>query len=83
MSQHRLSPIASRPSASAVAGEKSHALPDPIPEENVKTVKDNQDEKTPSVEKSGWLSSLKLDMTKTEWDILIASTCLKLLLFPA
>ena len=83
MSQHRLSPIATRPSTSAVTGEKGHTLPDSIPEESTAANNAVKEETEKVAGKLGWLSSLKLDMTKTEWDILIASICLKLLLFPA
>ncbi len=83
MSQHRLSPLATRPSSSTIPSEKSHAVPDSIPEESAAASKDVQGEEEKPIAKSGWLSSLKLDMTKTEWDILVASTCFKLLLFPA
>ena len=85
MSQHRLSPITTRPSSNALPGEKSTALPDAIPEESAATSKEADakiEEDKPAAER-GWFSLLKLDMTKTEWDILIASTCFKLLLFPA
>ena len=79
MSQPRLSPILTRSSSGLPGGEKAHPLPDAIPEES--TAKDGQDvvPETKPV-RFAWL---KLDMTKSEWDILIASTCLKLLLFPA
>ncbi|KAI0722868.1 glycosyltransferase family 57 protein [Earliella scabrosa] len=81
MSQHRLSPVATRPIPTADVGEKTHTLPDPIPEEGATASKETSDA-APPTRSSRW-SWLRLDMTKTEWDILVASTCLKLLLFPA
>ncbi|KAI0660881.1 glycosyltransferase family 57 protein [Cubamyces menziesii] len=78
MSQPRLSPILTR-SSGLPGGEKAHPLPDAIPEES--STKDSQDAVAETM--PGRFAWLKLDMTKTEWDILIASTCLKLLLFPA
>lgn len=85
MSQHRLSPITTRLSSNALPGEKSTALPEAIPEESAAAGKETEtkaeEDKPPAG--SGWLTLLKLDMTKTEWDILVASTCFKLLLFPA
>ena len=82
MSQRRLSPIATRPSSNAIPEEKSHAVPDSIPEESAAPRKEVENEEKP-IARSGWLPPLTLDMTKTEWDILVASTCFKLLLFPA
>ena len=79
MSQPRLSPILTRSSSGLPGGEKAHPLPDAIPEEG--STKDSQDAVAETM--PGRFAWLKLDMTKTEWDILIASTCLKLLLFPA
>ncbi|KAI0750909.1 glycosyltransferase family 57 protein [Daedaleopsis nitida] len=81
MSQSRSSPVATRPISTVGTGEKLHAVPDFIPEENATASKDSNE--TAPVPSSGRFSWLKLDMTKTEWDILVASTCLKLLLFPA
>ncbi len=81
MSQHRQSPVATRPILNLTAGEKAHPLSDSIPEESATASKDNKDA-APTPESGRW-SWFKLDMTKTEWDILVASTCLKLLLFPA
>ena len=79
MSQPRLSPILTRSSSELPGREKAHPLPDAIPEES--TTKDSQDVVVET--KPGRFAWLKLDMSKSEWDILIASTCLKLLLFPA
>ncbi|KAI0776009.1 glycosyltransferase family 57 protein [Trametes elegans] len=79
MSQRRLSPVLPRAS-SDLPGEKAHTLPDAIPEESAK---ETQDTNADSKAKGGLLSRLRLDLTKSEWDILVASTCLKLLLFPA
>ncbi|KAI0774376.1 glucosyltransferase [Fomes fomentarius] len=81
MSQHRQFPVATRPTLNLAAGEKAHPLSDSIPEESATASKDNKDA-APTPEPGRW-SWLKLDMTKTEWDILVVSTCLKLLLFPA
>ncbi|KAI0375747.1 glycosyltransferase family 57 protein [Pilatotrama ljubarskyi] len=79
MNQHRLSPVLTRSSSTLPGGEKAHPLPEAIPEETVaKDTKDAAPELIP-----GRFAWLKLDMSKAEWDILIASTCLKLLLFPA
>lgn len=79
MSQARRSPVLSRSSSGLPGGEKAHPLPEAIPEET--TSKDTQDgAAAPGAGRFSWLS---LDMTKAEWDILIASTCLKVLLFPA
>ncbi|KAL1944253.1 hypothetical protein VTO73DRAFT_3438 [Trametes versicolor] len=79
MSQARRSPVLSRSSSGLPGGEKAHPLPEAIPEEH--TSKDIQDgAAAPGAGRFSWLS---LDMTKAEWDILIASTCLKVLLFPA
>ncbi|KAI0677439.1 glycosyltransferase family 57 protein [Trametes maxima] len=79
MSQRRLSPVTSRSSSGLPGGEKAHPLPDAIPEESAS--KDTQEDA--SSLKPGRFSWLRLDMTMAEWDIFIASTCLKLLLFPA
>ena len=79
MSQTHLSPIVPRLNTNLATGEK--VLPDSIPEENATATKGTEDA-TPA-EKSGRLLWLKLDITRTEWDILIGSTCLKLQLFPA
>ncbi|KAI0638289.1 glucosyltransferase [Trametes polyzona] len=79
MSQPRRSPVLSRSSSGLPGGEKTHPLPESIPEETAS--KDTQDTvSAPGNGRSSWLS---LDMTKSEWEILIASTCLKVLLFPA
>ncbi|KAI9056585.1 glycosyltransferase family 57 protein [Trametes sanguinea] len=79
MSQHRLSPVLTRSPSGLPGGEKAHTLDDTIPEEG--PIKDTQDALTqPEAGRFAWLNP---DMTKTEWDLLIASTCLKLLLFPA
>ncbi|KAI0832530.1 glycosyltransferase family 57 protein [Trametes gibbosa] len=73
------SPVLSRAS-SGLPGEKAHPLPESIPEET--TSKDAQGaELTLPAGRFSWLPSL--DMTKSERDILVASTCLKALLFPA
>lgn len=81
MSQRRLSPIATRSSATASAGEKASPQPDAIVEEDVQASK--EEKRGMHEAKQGWLSYLALDITKSEWEVLIASTCLKLLLFPA
>ncbi|RPD67057.1 glycosyltransferase family 57 protein [Lentinus tigrinus ALCF2SS1-6] len=82
MSQTHLSPTAPRPNLSLATGEKgTHTLPDSIPEESAAATKGPED--AAPAKKTGRFSWLKLDMTRTEWDILIGSTCLKLLLFPA
>ncbi|KZT12805.1 glycosyltransferase family 57 protein [Laetiporus sulphureus 93-53] len=57
-------------SRSFLEHEPNH--PEPIPE---------QEESKADVKETRWLPRLHLD--SSEWDILIASTCLKLLLFPA
>ena len=62
-------------------GEKTNPLPDSIPEESASADRDEKKPTTPLNE--GRLSWLALDVTKSEWEVLIASTCLKLLLFPA
>ncbi|KAI0650640.1 glycosyltransferase family 57 protein [Trametes meyenii] len=79
MSQRRLSPVTSRSSSGLPGGEKAHPLPDAIPEESAS--KDTQEDALSL--KQGRFSWLRLEMTRAEWDIFIASTCLKLLLFPA
>ncbi|KAH9846933.1 glycosyltransferase family 57 protein [Lenzites betulinus] len=72
------SPVLSR--ASGLPGEKTHPLPESIPEET--TGKETQDAEPPlQAGRFSWLRNI--DMTKAEWDILVASTCLKALLFPA
>ena len=55
--------------------QSSH--PEPIPENEETSSVD----KGPAASARQWLSWLRLE--PSEWDILIASTCLKLLLFPA
>ncbi|CDO68706.1 hypothetical protein BN946_scf184652.g33 [Trametes cinnabarina] len=81
MSEHRLSPVPvlTRSHSGLPGGEKAHALDEAIPEESL--MKDTTD--TPQKPAAGRFAWLQFDMTKTEWDILLASTCLKLLLFPA
>ncbi|TFK94698.1 glycosyltransferase family 57 protein [Polyporus arcularius HHB13444] len=82
MSQTHLSPIAARPPLSLAAGEKlAHSLPDSIPEDSATATKGSEDDAR--AQKTGRFPWLELDITRTEWDILIGSTCLKLLLFPA
>ncbi|OBZ76913.1 Dolichyl pyrophosphate Glc1Man9GlcNAc2 alpha-1,3-glucosyltransferase [Grifola frondosa] len=47
------------------------------------TSKDGYSAAQTALKTSRWLSWFAIDISPTEWDILIASTCLKLLLFPA
>ncbi|KAI9000909.1 glycosyltransferase family 57 protein [Trametes punicea] len=79
MSQQRLSPVQTRSASGLSGGEKSRTLAASIPEESTS----NNTRDAASEPEPGRFPWLKLDMTKTEWDVLIASTCLKLLLFPA
>ena len=81
MSHQRLSPIATRSSSNFTSGEKASPIPDSIPEEIAPT--NNEEKPLEPPAKRSRLSFLALDVTKSEWEILVASTCLKLLLFPA
>ncbi|KAH9943342.1 glycosyltransferase family 57 protein [Epithele typhae] len=79
MSQSRLSPVTARSSSTFTGPEKPHLLPDSIPEESVSAEK--EDKAASPQGKTGWASWV--DLSKPEWGVLVASTCLKLLLFPA
>lgn len=57
---------------------------EPFPEKKESTLK--QDDVTPSSPSSSlprWKSLFQHDVASADWDILLLSTCFKLLLFPA
>ena len=71
------SPIATSPEA----GVAPTGSIEPFPEKKESTLK--QDDTVPSNPSSRWRSLFQHDVDSSDWDILILSTCLKVLLFPA